>query len=110
MDNIEYIKLNNCRFYSEAEGEIVNSLAAKFKTNEQYLELKKKQQNLYESLNDAFQDNLHEMLIDYSDVLNEILMLQQSNFYRAGFVDGARLIQGIMGTKEVNCVFKLGDI
>ena len=109
MENIEYVQLNNCRFYSEAEGEMINSLAAKFKMNDQYLKLKAKRENLYEVLIIALQDN-KEAIIDYTDILNEILMLQQSFFYRAGFVDGARLIQGIMSTKEVNCVFKLGDL
>jgi len=109
MKNIEFIELNNCRFYLEAEGEIVNSLAARFITNEQLLELEEKKKNLYEALIKALQDN-QEILVNYSDILNEISMIQQSFFYRAGFVDGARLIQGIMGTKEVNCVFKLGDV
>jgi hypothetical protein len=110
MENVEYIELNKCRFYAEAEGEIVGSLDAEFKSNENYLNLKEKQNSLYKNLCSSVTDENIRLLVDYCDIQHQILVLMQSFFYRRGFVDGARLIQSIWGSREINCVFKLGDI
>lgn len=106
--NIDYMELGKCSFYFDAEENQMRKLEKEIELNESADDIKKAS-DLFDKLRQKCIGDEIEILINYCDTLERISQKKRSFYYRNGFIDGARLMLNISGTRQVNCNFIISE-
>ena len=108
MKDFEFLK--ESEFYLCGEDSRLNYMLKRLEGNKEYIELENGYEKLYKKLLDILPEEEKGILVDYADAVDNAISQERIFFYRSGFADGARLIKGLLGVKEINCTFNLCEI
>ena len=78
---------------SHLENKRIEEIGHSFEDNEEYLRLSERERILYQRLHDALPEECRPSLVEYTDIYNDTIALQENYIYRNGFRDAIVMVQ-----------------